>query len=108
MPRKLYFRDKGRLSFDAPDSDGPDAADAFFSDPNHPVPYRNRPIPATYGFTGWTNWVVGDQRFVHGRPDVLMFKTEPLSEKVTVTGDVLVNFFDSMTDGDADWIVKQL
>jgi len=49
---------------------------------------------------------VDDQRFVDGRPDVLVFQTEPLSEEVTVTGDVLVNFFASTTGSDADWIVK--
>jgi hypothetical protein len=43
---------------------------------------------------------------VHLRPDVLSWETEPLSEDVTVTGDIVAHLFASTTGTDADWIVK--
>ena len=51
-------------------------------------------------------WLVQDQRFVAGRPDVLTFETEPLAEDVTVTGNLTARLFASTTGSDADWIVK--
>ena len=40
--KKLYFRENGALSFDAPS--GADGFDSYVSDPANPVPYRPRPI----------------------------------------------------------------
>lgn len=101
--RKLYFGPKGTLSFDAPSTDG---EDDFVSDPAHPVPYRQRPIPATFTAPGWSTWLLDDQRFVEGRPDVLVWQTEPLTEDLTIAGDVAARLFVSTTESDADWIVK--
>ena len=105
--RRLYFHAGGRLSFDAP-AGGADAFDAYVSDPAHPVPYRHRPIPATYfpGGSGWPTWLVEDQRFVKDRPDVLSYESEPLAEEVTIAGDVVAHLFAATTGTDADWIVK--
>jgi hypothetical protein len=47
-----------------------------------------------------------DQRFVHNRPDVLSWATEPLSDDVTVSGDIVARLFASTSETDADWIVK--
>jgi putative CocE/NonD family hydrolase len=103
--RPLYFRDGGRLSFDPPQDE--DAADTYISDPEHPVPYRRRPIEATYGGkSGWSTWLVEDQRFVDGRPDVLSWRTEPLTDSLTISGAIRVRLFASTTGSDADWIVK--
>ena len=101
--RPLYFQGDGKLSFDAPSG----GSDEFVSDPAHPVPYRNRPIPATYSpNSGWPSWLVDDQRFVDSRPDVLVWKTDPLTENISIAGDVVARFFASTTASDADWIVK--
>jgi putative CocE/NonD family hydrolase len=65
--RHLYFREGGKLSFDAPSSDSAGAVDSYVSDPAHPVPYRNRPIDETYPDDhpgSWYTWLVQDQRFV--------------------------------------------
>ena len=44
--------------------------------PANPVPYRNRPIQATYGDgSKWRTWLVEDQRFVSGRKDLANFST---------------------------------
>jgi putative CocE/NonD family hydrolase len=105
-PTPLYFRRGGRLSFDAPPG-GEAGFDEYVSDPAHPVPYRARPIPRAYTpNSGWREWLVEDQRFVHGRPDVLAWETEPLTADVTIAGDVLARLFASTTGQDADRVVK--
>lgn len=105
--RKLYFHANGKLSFDAPTSDG-NAFDEYVSDPANPVPYRPRPIEATYDprGSGWSTWLVEDQRFVNGRPDVLSWETETLTDDITITGHLAANLFASTTGSDSDWIVK--
>jgi putative CocE/NonD family hydrolase len=82
--------------------------DQFVSDPEHPVPYRQRPIQATYfpGGSKWSTWLVEDQRFVDDRADVLSYETTPLDADVTIAGDVVAHLFASTTGSDADWIVK--
>ena len=104
--RRLYFHAGGRLSFEPPT--GANAFDSYVSDPAHPVPYRHRPIPATYtpGGSGWPSWLVEDQRFVDDRPDVLTWETEPLTEDVPIAGDITAHLFVSTTGTDGDWIVK--
>ena len=103
-PKNLYFRSGGRLSFEEPDDAS--AYDEFISDPAHPVPYRNRPIPPTFTAQGWTTWLLDDQRFADGRPDVLVWRSDVLKEDVTITGDVSARLFASTSESDADWIVK--
>src|SRR5215216_780115 len=58
--------------------------DEYVSDPAHPVPYRQRPIQATYfpGGSKWSTWLVEDQRFVDDRNDVLSYETSPLDNDV--------------------------
>lgn len=103
--KNLYFGSNGRLSFDAPgDADG---FDAYLSDPFHPVPYRPRPIEATYSQgSRWYTWLLEDQRFVHSRPDVASWATGILEEDITVTGNLLAELFAATSGTDADWIVK--
>ena len=102
--RNLYFRENGSLSFEKPTDEK--AFDEFLSDPAHPVPYRNRPIPPTFTAPGWSTWLLDDQRFAESRPDVLVWQTEPLKEDLVITGDISARFFASTSESDADWIVK--
>ncbi|MCJ7502770.1 MAG: CocE/NonD family hydrolase [Acidobacteriia bacterium] len=104
--RKLYFRSAGRLSFEPPSQEDEPEFDSYVSDPAHPVPYRPRPIEPTYPGPGWPVWLVEDQRFVHLRPDVLSWQTEPLKEDVVVAGDIVAHLFASTSGTDSDWIVK--
>ncbi len=108
--RELYFAANGTLSFDKPSPAAGDgsAFDSYTSDPAFPVPYRHRPIPPTYlsGGSGWTTWLVEDQRFVQQRPDVAAWQTAPLGADLTIAGDVVAHLFASTTGSDADWIVK--
>ena len=106
--RSLYFHADGRLSFTPPTAAEGSSFDGYVSDPAHPVPYRPRPIEPTYypRGSGWYTWLLEDQRFVQGRPDVLSWETEPLKEDVVVAGDVIARLFASTTGRDADWVVK--
>jgi hypothetical protein len=47
-----------------------------------------------------------DQRFVEGRPDVLMWQTRPLDHEITIAGGVRAQLFGSTTGSDLDWVVK--
>jgi putative CocE/NonD family hydrolase len=104
--RKLYFRAGGSLSWEPPAEAR--AGDSYISDPAHPVPYRERPIQTTYNARGsrWGSWMTEDQRQVHNRPDVLSWQTGPLTEDITIAGDISARLFASTTGQDADWAVK--
>ncbi|HRI79933.1 MAG TPA: CocE/NonD family hydrolase, partial [Cyclobacteriaceae bacterium] len=103
--KNLYFHSGGKLSFEIPSEK--DAFDSYVSDPAHPVPYRNRPIEATYSSgSRWYTWLTEDQRFVHNRPDVLSWETEVLSEDITLTGNLTAQLFAATSGTDSDWIVK--
>jgi hypothetical protein len=114
--RKLYFHGDAKLSFDAPvewhgqadaSEEKREAFDSYISDPANPVPYRTRPVEETYSEgSRWFTWLLEDQRFVQQRPDTLSWETEPLTEDVTVAGDIVAHLFASTTGTDSDWIVK--
>lgn len=102
--KKLYLGEKGSLSFQAPAA-STDKFDEYVSDPAKPVPYRARPV-ATDDGAGWTTWLVQDQRFADGRPDVLTYTTEPLKEPMRVSGVPDVHLSASTSGTDSDWVVK--
>jgi putative CocE/NonD family hydrolase len=106
--RNLYFSESHTLSFDKPTSSSATAFDSYVSDPADPVPYRHRPIEPTYfpGGSRWPTWLVEDQRFVEGRPDVLSLKGAVLDQDLSIAGEVVADLFASTTGTDADWIVK--
>ncbi|MGA8109953.1 MAG: CocE/NonD family hydrolase C-terminal non-catalytic domain-containing protein, partial [Acidobacteriaceae bacterium] len=103
--RDLYLNADGSLSFAKPADTG--AFKQYPSDPSNPVPYRPRPIQATYApGSHWYTWLVQDQRFVQDRPDVATWTTPPLDHDVTVTGNVVADLIASTSGTDSDWIVK--
>jgi hypothetical protein len=102
--RRLYLREGHKLSFDAPPmAAGAEASDSYVSDPANPVPYRPRPIDVS---SGWTTWLVEDQRFVDHRPDVLTWESETLTSDLVVSGKIAAHLFASTSGTDSDWIVK--
>ena len=107
-PKELYFQADGKISFDAPKSDDKTGFDSYVSDPSNPVPYRKRPIQATYDpkGSGWYTWLVEDQRFVADRKDVAKWQTDVLTDDVTISGDMIAHLFASTTGTDSDWVVK--
>lgn len=104
--KNIYFHNNGKLSFDKP-ANGESEFDSYVSDPSKPVPYRARPIEETYGTNSrWYTWLTDDQRFVDGRPDVLSWQTDTLTEDVTITGNVMAKLYAATSGTDADWVVK--
>jgi putative CocE/NonD family hydrolase len=97
-PRSVYLDAGGRLGWTAPAAKG---ADAYVSDPRKPVPFWNGidiGMPKEY--------MVADQRFVAGRPDVLVFDGGVLEQDLTVAGPIQVRLVASTTGTDADFVVK--
>jgi putative CocE/NonD family hydrolase len=54
----------------------------------------------------WQRWLVEDQRFVDGRPDVATWVSEPLDQPITIRGAVTAHLFAETAGTDADWVVK--
>jgi uncharacterized protein len=112
--QNFYLSPDGSLAFSPSElkKSSPEKAGAanyreYVSDPANPVPYRHRPIQATYSQgSKWYTWMVEDQRFVSDRPDVASWTTPPLDHDVTVAGDVIADLFASTSGTDADWVVK--
>lgn len=110
-PRSLWLHEGGRLAFEPPGRDGRGESDAFVSDPARPVPSQPRPIVAPnvdkeLHDRAWATSLVVDQRFVAGRPDVLLWQTGPLEEDVEVAGRMAAQLFVSTTGADADFVAK--
>lgn len=73
----------------------------YISDPAKPVPYaENIHLRRT------TSYMTDDQRFAERRTDVISFKTDILTEDITVTGVIKANLFAAISTTDADFVVK--
>ncbi len=104
--KPIYFGAGGKLSFSAPGGEAKDERyTEFVSDPAKPVPYRPRPILEKDG-TGWRTWLLMDQRFVDGRPDVVTFVSDPLPAAMKLSGEPVVHLVASTSGTDSDWVVK--
>jgi putative CocE/NonD family hydrolase len=102
--RPIYLQAGGRLSFDAPVA-GSASFTEYVSDPAKPVPFSPRPFVAA-DENAWRTWLVHDQRFVDGRPDVLTFVTGQLTAPLRLSGRPGVNLYASTSGTDSDWVVK--
>ena len=92
------------MSFEAPGA-ASSKYDEYVSDPAKPVPYRPRPVFSGDG-DAWKRWLVEDQRFVDGRPDVLTYVTEQLTKPLRLSGAPEVHLYTSTSGSDSDWVVK--
>jgi putative CocE/NonD family hydrolase len=110
----LYATAGFGLSFSQPaESMG---GDAYISDPAKPVPFLPRPVVDPFGtmsstglgdaYEPWSRWLVTDQRFVDGRPDVLVYETPVLTEPVRVQGTPVADVRAMTTGTDGDFVVK--
>jgi putative CocE/NonD family hydrolase len=77
------------------------AFDEYVSDPWNPVPYTQK---VTFNYP--RDFMTEDQRFVSNRPDVLVYQTEPLTEDITVAGDIKPELFIASSGTDSDFVVK--
>ncbi|HSE98799.1 MAG TPA: CocE/NonD family hydrolase [Blastocatellia bacterium] len=96
-----HFNSQGRLTLEPPKSETPPMYDEYVSDPDKPVPYISN---IAIGMT--REYMVHDQRFAGTRQDVIVYKTEPLAEDVTIAGPISVSLEVSTTGTDSDFIVK--
>ena len=97
----LYLRADGKLAFSSPAESGGNSYDEYVSDPADPVPFIGKTVDE------WIyEWAHADQRFAAERADVLVYRTDPLEEDVTIAGPMTAELFVSTTGTDSDWIVK--
>jgi putative CocE/NonD family hydrolase len=81
--------------------DGTKVYDEYVSDPWNPVPYTQK-ITLNYP----RDFMTEDQRFAATRPDVLVYQTAPLTENITVAGNIKPELFVSSSGTDSDYVVK--
>ena len=98
----IYLQAQGGLGIGKP---GADAGDSYVSDPAKPVTYLPRPVKFSDS-DAWRTWLVRDQRFVDGRPDVLTYSTPALTEAVTLRGGPVADLIAATTGTDGDFVVK--
>jgi uncharacterized protein len=103
-PTPLYLRAGLKLGFEAPKS-GDGTYEEYVSDPAKPVPFVSRPVRISDAAI-WKYWLVSDQREASGRPDVLAFVSDTLTQPVKISGQPIVNLFASTSGTDSDWVVK--
>lgn len=96
----LFLGRGGELEWASASAEG-DVFEEFLSDPAKPVPYTSA-ITTTWH----KDYMVEDQRFASRRSDVLVFRSEPLAENLTVAGPLEAELWVSTTGTDADWVVK--
>jgi putative CocE/NonD family hydrolase len=96
----IYLQGNASLSFGAPAA----GEDSYVSDPAKPVPHLPRPVNFEDG--RWGEYLVTDQRFVDGRPDVLTYQTEPLTQAVKVSGVPWADIYAKTSGTDMDVVVK--
>ncbi|AYO58498.1 X-Pro dipeptidyl-peptidase [Chryseobacterium sp. 6424] len=76
----------------------------YYSDPHNPVLSSDK-IKDFNGFTP-RNYMSEDQRFAVGRPDVITFTTDVLTEDITFAGEILAKLNIASSSDDADFAVK--
>ena len=96
--RTLHLDVRGKLQWQQPAAQ---AFDEYLSDPNRPVPYVGAVSLAVRN-----DYMTEDQRFAATRPDVLVYRTEPLERDLSVFGPVTVDLKVSTTGTDSDFDVK--
>ena len=97
-PTDLFLDAKGKLGWNRPAEAG---FEEYLSDPAKPVPYVGKIVQGILN-----TYMTEDQRFAAMRPDVLVFKSEPLDHDVTVMGPIQVDLKVSTSGTDSDFDVK--
>ena len=98
--KPIYLKQDGGLGFDK----GATGGDSYVSDPAKPVPHLPRPVNFNDG--RWGAWLVQDQRSYDGRPDVMTYQTEALTQPVRLSGAPLADIYAKTTGTDGDFVVK--
>jgi uncharacterized protein len=120
--KPLYVGADFSLTFNQPaqkEGGQKEGGDTYTSDPAKPVPFLPRPVidpffqlsasldlSVSTGYVPWSKWLLNDQRFVDGRPDVLSYQTPALTEPVRVRGVPVADIRALTTGTDGDFVVK--
>lgn len=96
----IYLQAGGKLGFET----GATGGDSYVSDPDKPVPHLPRPVNFRDG--RWGDWLVSDQRHADGRPDVMTYTTDVLTEPMRLSGAPFAEIFAKTTGSDGDFVVK--
>jgi len=96
----VYLEPQGKLSFSSLGNDK-NSSDSYVSDPAKPVPYDEG-----VQFNRTRKYMSNDQRFASRRTDVLSYQTEILDSDVTLGGPVVADLLVSLSNTDADFVVK--
>lgn len=87
----------GKLVDEKPESTG---TDRYVYDPRDPVPTQGEPL------VGVVIRTASDQRPLAKRRDILVYQTQPLSERIEVTGFPVVELYAASSQPDTDWFVR--
>lgn len=101
IPTPYYLNEGHRLSTRAPLKPG--LAERWRYDPDNPIPTRGGNVccnPAIFP------WGPMDQANIEGRPDMLVFTSDPLREDLEVTGPIRAELEVSTSARDTDFTVK--
>jgi putative CocE/NonD family hydrolase len=101
-PTPLFLTGGNGVSFDRPAAS---SHDDYVSDPYKPFSFLPRPVNSS-DLDQWHGWLVHDQRFVSGRPDVLSYTGAPLTSAVHIMGPPQVDLYAATSGTDSDWVVK--
>ncbi|HTI57504.1 CocE/NonD family hydrolase [Mucilaginibacter sp.] len=99
-PTPVYLEPKGDLSFSMMGNEKT-SSDSYISDPAKPVPYDEG-----VHFNRTRTYMSDDQRFASRRTDVLSYQTDILNKDVTLGGPVVADLVVSLSNTDADFVVK--
>lgn len=94
--KNLYLNCNSALTFEKPEESG---QDTYIYDPEDPAPHlidmseNELEVPENY-------------KDVEQRADVLCYTSEILTEPITITGDLAVEFYASSSARDTDWVVR--
>ena len=112
-PRRLYLHADGSLDAEKPST--ADSRTTFRFDPAHPVPTIGGNISSNNNLMTNGGYDQRPREDTHAadnsvplseRPDVLVFRSEPLAEDIEVTGTVTVKLWVASTAPDTDFTAK--
>ncbi len=96
----VYLDANEKLGFTKPSTSAINFTE-YTSDPAKPVPYTE-----DVHLTRTREYMTDDQRFAARRPDVILFKSDTLTEDITLTGPVIADLLVSISTTDADFVMK--
>ncbi len=106
VTKPLYLDPGAALGFVSPAPT--QVVGTYVSDPAKPIPFIPRPIHLLADDEGpsWKHWLASDQRAASTRPDVLTFRTAPLTAPLKISGQPVADLHASTTGTDGDFVVK--